>query len=73
LTVGIGRIGIGVTRIIAVVAMVIIVVIGQRVSDRCAADAAHHCADRTAHDSPADGASDPSGHRAALVSQSGPA
>jgi len=46
------------------VVVVVIPVIGHRVSDRRAADAAHHRADRTADESPADSADDPSGYRA---------
>ena len=55
--------------IISVVVMVIMA-IGHSVSDRRAADAAHHRADRTADDSAADGACNPAGYRAALVSKS---
>ena len=57
--------------IISVVVMVI-PVIGDRVSDRRAADAADHRSHRTANNSPADRACNPAGYRAALVSASGP-
>jgi hypothetical protein len=51
--------------------VIIMMVIGDGVSDRRAADAAHHRADRTADDGAADRACNPAGDRAAFVSKSG--
>jgi hypothetical protein len=50
-----------VAMIIGVVMMVIIPVVGHRVTDRSAAEAAHHRPDRPANDGAADGARNPSG------------
>jgi hypothetical protein len=64
-----GVIGVGVARIITIVMMVVIVpVISHRVSDRRAADAAHHRANRTADERPTHSAGDPSGDGAVWVS-----
>jgi hypothetical protein len=54
--------------IVSVVVMVIMVV-GHRVANGRAANSAHHGTDRTANNSSANGACDPSGYRAAFVSQ----
>jgi hypothetical protein len=60
-------VGMVVVVIVSVVVMVIMVV-GHRVADGRAANSAHHGADRTANNSSANGACDPSGYRPALVS-----
>jgi YD repeat-containing protein len=58
-----------VVGIVGITVMIVAMVVGHRVADGRATNAAYDGADRTTHHRSADRASDASGHGSALVSQ----